>query len=378
MLLAALTLAGCWILVRLLPVLLVIVAALFLVGTLGPLVDWLERQGLRRGFGIGAVFVSMFLVTLLLAALTFPALFSQVKDLIDHEPEIRSQLADLLARSRVTSGLSQALRNVHYDALAKQIAGPVLVMSQSIVEVVAYILSAVFLALYIMLDRDRLRGGLFALTPRRHHIRLSCIILNLETIVGGYIRGQLITSSLMAGVVFVLLTALGVANPVAVAAFAGAADILPYIGVFLSVGPAAAAASGKGLVIVLVVVGVLLAYEEFESRFLIPKIYGSALRLPSSIVLVALLCGGTLLGIVGALLALPAAAAIRMLVEQLRFALPGEAADPLTEQLDQRAERDYRQRASGLDATASAAIAGEIAAALQNAEDIRPSSSPPR
>ena len=68
----------------------------------------------------------------------------------------------------------------------------------------------------------------------------------------------------------------------------------------------------------------MLAYEEFESRFLVPRIYGRALRLPSSVVLVALLAGGTLMGIVGALLALPVAAAMRMLVDELRVELPGE------------------------------------------------------
>ena len=57
-------------------------------------------------------------------------------------------------------------------------------------EVVAYAVSAIFLALYIMIDRDRLRGGLFAVVPRTHHMRLSRVLVNLETIVGGYIRGQ--------------------------------------------------------------------------------------------------------------------------------------------------------------------------------------------
>ena len=172
--------------------------------------------------------------------------------------------------------------------------------------------------LYMMIDRDRLRGGLYAAVPRRYHIRLSRVLLNLETIVGGYIRGQVLTSLLMAVFVGILLTACGVPNAIALAVFGGIADVLPYIGPFLTVGPAVIAASSKGLVIMLVVLGVLLAYEEFESRFLIPRIYGHVLRLPSSIVLIALLAGASLMGIVGALLALPVAAAIRMLFEELR------------------------------------------------------------
>ena len=114
--------------------------------------------------------------------------------------------------------------------------------SSRIVAILAYILSSVFLALYIMIDRDRLRGGLFLVVPRSHHIRLSRVMLNLETIVGGYIRGQVITSAFMAVFVFFLLKACDASNALAVAVFAGVADVLPYIGALLSVGAAVAAA----------------------------------------------------------------------------------------------------------------------------------------
>jgi predicted PurR-regulated permease PerM len=195
--------------------------------------------------------------------------------------------------------------------------------------VVAYGLSALFLGLYIIIDRDRLRGGLFALVPRSHHIRLSRIMMNLETIVVAYIRGQMVTCLLMALFVFGLLKACGVENALAIAAFAGLADVLPYIGPILSVGPAVLAALSRGPVVAVVVLVLMLAYEEFESRVLVPRIYGRALRLPSSVVLFALLVGGTLMGILGALLALPVAATVMMLIEELRVELPGEQEQPV-------------------------------------------------
>jgi hypothetical protein len=68
----------------------------------------------------------------------------------------------------------------------------------------------------------------------------------------------------------------------------------------------------------------MLVYEEFESRVLVPVVYGRAMRLPSSIVLLSLVVGTTLLGFAGTLLALPVAAAILMLIEELRVELPGE------------------------------------------------------
>jgi putative heme transporter len=212
-----------------------------------------------------------------------------------------------------------------------------------------------------MIDRDRLRGGLFAIVPRTHHVRLSRILLNLEVIVGGYIRGQAITSALMSVFTFVLLTVCGVHNALAIAVFAGLADVLPYVGVFLSVGPALVASLARGPAIAAIVLVAMLAYEELESRFLVPRVYGRALRLPSSIVLVALLAGATLMGIVGALLALPAAAAVRMLIEELRLELPGEQVDDTELRArDERAEEEYERRAEGVPAVRAAAIAVAI------------------
>src|SRR5262249_19761255 len=143
-----------------------------------------------------------------------------------------------LVRWRVSAPLAESLRSMRYDALAKASASAALAYSSAAAEIVAYVVSSVFLGMYMMIDRDRLRGGLYAVVPRSHHIRLSRVLLNLETIVGGYIRGQVLTSVLMGLFVFLLLTIGRVPNAIAIAVFAGLADVLPYIGVFLSVGPA--------------------------------------------------------------------------------------------------------------------------------------------
>ncbi|MDP9149046.1 MAG: AI-2E family transporter [Myxococcota bacterium] len=367
--LAVLIPAAAWVLVQLLPVFLVLIASLFLVGTLNPAVAWLGRRGTSRAWSIALVFGAVLLVTLLLMALTVPSLVEQLTTLAKNEPRIRARLADSLGHSQLSAPLAEWLRNARYESLATTLAKTALTYSARAFEIFAYVVSAVFLALYIMVDRDRLRGGLFALVPRTHHIRLSRILLNLEVIVGGYIRGQILTSALMAVFVLVLLALCRVPNALALATFAGVADVLPYIGVLLSVGPAVIAALAKGPVIAGVVLVAMLAYEELESRFLVPRVYGHALRLPSSVVLFALLAGGTLLGIVGALLALPVAAAVRMLIEELRIELPGEQVDDAAIRArDDSAEREYERRTEGIPAEQAAAIAVAMAEKRVNEE----------
>jgi predicted PurR-regulated permease PerM len=355
--------AGLWLLPRLLPIVLVLVAALVIVGTLSPAVQWLEAHRVRRGLGIGLVFTALLVGTVLFVAMTLPAFLSQAASLIEQEPALRARLVSYLAASRLTASFADALRNVRYDALITSHVAATFSYSTRVLEALAYSMGAIFLALYMMIDRDRLRGGLFAIVPRTLHIRLSRVMMNLETIVGGYIRGQVLTCILMAVFMFVLLEACGVPNALAIAVFGGVADVLPYVGIFFTMGPAVVAALARGPAITLVVLLLMLAYEEFESRVLVPVVYGRALRLPSSVVLFSLLVGATLLGIVGALLALPVAAAILMLIDELRVELPGEASPTEKTELQERddlGEREYELRTEGMPAKKAAAIAVEI------------------
>ena len=370
MLLAVGVLAACWIAMRLLPVLLVAVVALFLVGSLNPAVAWLELRGLKRGRGIALVFMGLVVTTLLLCMLTLPTLLEQVRTIIAREPEIRGHLADLLTRSRMTAAWAPSLRTLQYGAFARAGAEAAFAISSRTLEILAYLVSAVFLALYIMIDHNRLRGGLFAILPRSQHVRLSRVLIKLETIVSGYIRGQVLTSALMTTFVWALLTVFQIPNALPIALFAGIADVLPYVGAVLSIAPAALAASPRGWLVVVMVVSVLLGYEEFESRYLVPRIYGRALRLPSSIVLISLLIGGILMGIVGALLSLPVAAAIRMLIEELRVTLPGDVLDnTAVRDRDACAEEEYAQRTVGVPVAQASAIAIEMSEERQHEDE---------
>lgn len=360
-----LVIGGLWILNQLLPVILVLMAALIIVGTISPAVQWLEVHRIPRSLGIAIVFTLLVSATVLFITLTIPSLMLQATNLLEQEPAARVRMANWLAGSPLTKPLAEILRKVHSGDLVRMAASSAIEFSARAIAIFAYILSSVFLALYIMIDRDRLRGGLYLVVPRSHHIRLSRVMANLETIVCAYIRGQAITCFFMGAFVFILLSVCGVSNALAIAVFAGVADVLPYIGALLSVGAVSAAALDRGPMIVIIVLALMLLYEEFESRVIVPRIYGRALRLPSSVILFSLLAGSVLLGISGALLALPVAAAVLMLFEELRVELPGQheqAEDVRIRERDNRGEEEYERRSEGMPAEQAAAIAVEISA----------------
>jgi predicted PurR-regulated permease PerM len=356
------TIATVWLFLQLWQILLVIVGALMIVGMLNPFVDKLEQRGVSRGYAIAIVFVALFVLVGGFCALTVPALVTQLADVVENLPKSQAKLVTVLEHSKLTAPFASSVRAFHPNELGKKAQELGFTYGPKIIEIGAYAVTAFFLALYLMIDRDRMRGALFALIPRSYHLRTSRVLMNLETIVGGYMRGQVFTSLLMAVFTFGVLMIAGVPNALALALFAGLADVLPYIGALLACGPAVLAALSKGTTTAIVVLVVLAAYQELESRVIVPRVYGKVLRLPPASVMIALLVGGKLLGILGALLALPIAAAIRMIISEMRVELPGEEVDDgQLRAKDAVAEREFAVRAAGHPAVEAAAIATEIA-----------------
>jgi predicted PurR-regulated permease PerM len=364
-----------WLLIRLWPIFLVLVVALLIVGTMSPAVRWMEARRIKRSLGIPILFTLLFVFAILVAVLTIPALVGQTSALVDQEPACRARIAEYLAGSKLTAPLAEWLKNLKYEASPNLIGATAITVSMRLFNIILYGASAVFLAIYILIDIDRLRGWLFAAVPRSHHIRLARVIMNLETIVGAYIRGQVITCLFITVFSFILLVACGVPHAMALAMLACVADILPY-GAFLASIPMALSALTCGPGIAVIVLLTMSTYLAFEGHVLIPRIFGQAMRLPSSIVLFALLAGGALMGILGALLALPVAAMVVMLIEELRFDLPGQqdqVADTKQRVEDEQEEAEYERRTKGVPAEQAAAIAIAISNERRNLENRIPS-----
>jgi predicted PurR-regulated permease PerM len=368
-LLILLVIAGLWLAYQLETVLIAITVALVLVGTLDPMVAWFERRGLRRGRALVLIFVAISLVIAALLLLTVPPMVSQLLHLIEDAPKARDKLLATLAQYKMARPLIQAVKAAPLDNLMNRAGSSLVGYSADLLTIVGYGVSTTFLAIYLLADPVRAKGLVFALVARHHHVKLARILIELKVIVGGYMRGQLITSTAMAVFTFGVLTVFRVDDALALALFAGMTDIIPFVGGYVASLPVILAVVGSGPAAVVIVFVLMFAYQEFESRILVPRVYGKVLRLPPAIVLISLLIGGTLLGIVGALLALPIAAGLQMVIRELRVELPGEAA-PAAEVIarDEKAEHIYEQLTEGATAADAGVIAGELAHKLKQTE----------
>lgn len=357
---------GLWLLVRLWEIILLLVIALILAGTASPLVGALERRRLNRSVALGVVLLALMLAIVGLGAMLIPALVGQVKDLVAAAPAIQTRLADFVASLPLIAASADTIRSAQPTQILAPLGASALALAAGAAQLVVLSLTVVVLAFYLVADHERVQGFIFSLIPRRYHLRSARVLLEMETVVGGYVRGQALTSLLIGLFVFAVLWLAGTPNALAIAVFAAFADLIPFVGGALVIAPAVLATLPRGLFITAVVFVVILIYQQIEGHILIPRIYGQTLRLSPLAVLVALLVGGQLLGIVGALLALPLAAGLRVLVEQLRIELPGEQpAESARRAGDVRAEAVYARQAEGSSAIEAAALATTMAEEMQ-------------
>jgi len=360
------TIAGVWLLRQLWLVVLLVVFALVIAGTFNPLVEWMEKHGLKRTLALVLLFFGSIIVTSLLVFLTVPPLVEQLAQIVRGAPGDRERLIALLEKRSLTLPLAHAVQNAGLEQTFARIERYLLGYSSQAAKVLGYFVTTVVLSFYFLADGKRTQGALYALVPRHYHMRLARIIHNLETIVGGYMRGQLITSAAIAIFTFLLLVICQVPNALSLALFAALADVIPFVGGFLAAAPAILSALPRGLPVASVVLFALFIYMEFESRILVPKVYGHVLRLSPTAVLLALLAGGTLLGVMGALLALPIAAGLQMILEELRVEMPGDDSDDRSARArNAKTEATYERMSAG----STAPEAGQIASTL--AHDIR-------
>jgi predicted PurR-regulated permease PerM len=350
-------------------VVVVILVALILVGAVLPVVHFIERRGISRPLALLLTYLGAFVILAGLLFLTLPPLVSQLLAILENAPKERAKLVAWLSSYQFTKPIAQSIKSVPLDEIMKSASTTVLSYSQEILTALGYAVTTMFLSIYLIADSKRVNGTLYALVPRHYHLRLARILLNLETIVGGYIRGQLITSAAIMVFTGALLTLLGVPDALALSIFAGLTDVIPFIGGVIASAPAVIASIGNGPTTAIIVVIAMFLYQEFETRILVPRLYGRVFRMSPALILIALLVGGTLLGILGALLALPVAAGAQMIVREMRVELPGDDVDTTKLRArDERAEQVYEQLSAGAPADEAAQIAGDLAHRIRENE----------
>ena len=309
-------------------VLVMVAVSLFLSFAMEPAVQWLARRGMRRVIATAVVFVFALLVFAGLVALMLPLFISQLTELAGNVPDILSRLdSDLVSRLplgldlNASPGLQREL-TAFGDRLGGQFRDVLLGAAGEVVNLGATALGLLFqlatiglLSFYLVADGPKARRTLaLGLPPERQREMLAIWEIAVAK-TGGYIYSRVLLAVATTVTHAAFFLAIGVPSPIPLAVWIGVTSaFIPVIGTYLGAFAAVLVAFVADPVDALFVVAFAVAYQQLENYVVAPRIQSTTMDVHPAIAFLSVVIGGTLLGAVGALLALPATAVLQALL----------------------------------------------------------------
>lgn len=313
------------------PVIVWLLAGGFLAFSLDPLVQWLgARLRLPRGMRIAVAFVIV-LVALALTAFVFvPPIVAGAQELGEAVPQYIQRLKDSslnqeLGTTAALDGLQSAIQAI---PSLFGIAGEVLSFAVPLVGGVFAGVMILFLTVYFLLyGRDIRRGVARRLAPSRAETFLVATKQIYES-TKGYWYGKFLIAVIAGGVAYAAMRIVGVPYAAPLAFFVAITDLVPNVGATIGMIPVVIVAAFESWWQAIVIAAILIVYQQIENGVLTPRIFARATDLHPFTTLVAVLLGGTLFGVIGALLAVPIAASVKIVWGHVRGGTPVAEAVP--------------------------------------------------
>lgn len=299
-----------WLLARPLTLLLV---AIVIAQALAPIVGWLQRW-LARGFAIVLVYLGLVLAAGAIGAVVVPPLVSEGQSLVMNAPELVAGSREWLrgidpeSASRISAAVRGAI-----DRFTDVLLSLPFTLFSSAIDLIL----VVFMSVYWLIATPSLSRFTLSLFPPRHRRRANDVMDAMGRTMGGYVRATAINGVIIGAMTYVGLWVIGVEYTLVLAVLAGLGEFLPVVGPIFASIPAIAIALIESPQQAIVVTIFYLALQQLESNLLVPLIMRQQADVPPLLSLFALLAGSALGGLLGAIVAIPLAGAMRVLVVQV-------------------------------------------------------------
>ena len=301
-----------------------LVVAFFLTLSLNPLVEVLVRRGLGRGGAVAVVFAVAVLVFVLLGFVVVPPVAQQASDLASSAPRYVNQvlenprLQDLDQHYQVIAKVQEEVnRRLTDSTFMSQVAGGVLGAGRIIASGIFSTLTVLVLTLYFLSSLPALKQAAYAVVPASRRPRFISLSEEIMRRVGSYAIGQVAVATVNAFCSWIMMSIVGIPYAAVLAVAVGFLGLVPMVGATLGAVLVAAVAlfdDPKNAVIAIVY---FVVYQQTENYVVAPRIMQRTVAVPGAVTVVAALAGGTLLGMLGALLAIPAAAGLLLIYEEV-------------------------------------------------------------
>jgi predicted PurR-regulated permease PerM len=317
--------------------------ALFLALALNPLVDWLQRHGLRRrALATGATYLIVFAVIGGLGAAFIPTLVGEVNDFVDALPgyvedltEGRGPLGFLEEDYQIVDRVEDAVRDGGASRLLG-FSGTAIAVTKGVVTVIIATITIAVLTFFMLLEGPGWMDRLYTLLPERSRARWQAVGHDIYRTVGGFVMGAL-TIALIAGVTSsIFLTVVDVPYAIALGLLVALLDLIPLAGATIAtVVVSTIAFLSTSVPVGIAVLVYFIVYQQIENHFLYPVVYSRTVRMSPLIILIAVLIGASIAGILGALAAIPVAGTIQVVfldwLKHYRGIVTPDAIEPVSE-----------------------------------------------
>ena len=300
-------------------VLVLVGLALFIAVGLQPVVARLVRHRLPRWAAVTTVCVGLLAITGGFLAAAIPALATQASALVAHAPAYGRVLTDhstilgqLNDRFHVQQSIEQSV-----SSSSSALLGGVLGVGVLVLNVVGSTLVVVVLFVYFLAALPQLRAGAARLVPHSRRPRVILLSDEIAARVGGYVLGTGVISLIAGALTFTWLLIFGVPYPLLLAIAVALLDLIPVLGSTIAGGLVCLVALTVSLPIAGATAAFFIAYRFTEDYLLVPKIIGSTVKISALGTILAVLFGGALFGVIGALVAIPTAAAVQLIIREV-------------------------------------------------------------
>jgi predicted PurR-regulated permease PerM len=302
-------------------VLVLLLTAAFLAIGLNPAVEALERKHMRRGFAVGVVLLCFLLFFVGFGFAVVPPIVEQAQQFVDEAPELLARLQDnqRIASLDARFGLLERAQGMleNPERIGVSAAGGVLGVGRFVFGAFFSALTILIVTLYFLANLPAIKASAYRLVPRSRRARVGLLTDEILTRVGGYVAGAVSIAALSASLTFLLLLALEVDYAVALAMLVFLTGLIPLIGATIGAVAVTAVALFTSVKVGIVVAVYFVIYQQVENYVLYPRIMQRSVDVSPAATVVAVLIGGSLLGVLGALLAIPIAAALQLVVQEV-------------------------------------------------------------
>lgn len=295
-------------------IVLVLFLALIFASAIDPWVDWFERRKMPRWLGMLIMYITLFSLIALIFVQLIPALRQQVNQVSTYFPRYYESVQNVISRFQITDTTQPASsEDIHQSiqGISEQInkwTNPSNIFSAAsgVIGSVAMFVLVLVLTFYLVVEDRGMKRALRAVTPDKIQPYVTQLLGRIQNKMGLWLRGQIILSFIIFALTWLGLTILGVPYSLLLAMIAGIFEIVPFLGPIFSALVAIFFVLAQGDVVKVILVGALYyVIQFFENHVIVPKIMQKAVGLNPIVSIVAVLVGGKIAGIAGAIIAIP-------------------------------------------------------------------------